>query len=77
MSFNGSDCARTILKCCNDALESRSDCERAKILSQLLFYAKLQNAPQKVIVKLQVAAGSVEKKRLVHIEEVKKVVFSC
>ena len=77
MLFKNTECAKTIIKCCNDALETKSDCERAKILNQLLFYAKLQNSPTKVIVKLQVAAGSTEKKRVAHIEDVKRFVFSC
>ena len=77
MSFKDTECAQTIITCCNDALETKSDCERAKILNQLLFYAKLQNVPSKVIVKLQVAAGSTEKKRVTHIDDVKRFVLSC
>jgi len=77
MSFKDTECAKTIVKCCDDAIEARSDCERAEILNQLLFYARLQNAPSKVIVKLQVAAGSTEKKRVTHIDDVKRFVLSC
>ncbi len=70
MPFKDTECAKTILKGCHDALEAKSDCERAKMLNQLLFYAKLQNAPKNVVVKLQVAVGSTEKKRVAHINDV-------
>ncbi len=75
MRFKETECAKMIVKCCNDALNAKSDCERAKILSLVIFYATLKGAPKDVMVKLRVAAGSTDKKRIAHIKDVKSLLL--
>ena len=58
-----------VLKGCLDALKVNSDNERANRIAQIIFVAKLNSAPKKVIAKLKVAAGSTGRKRKIHLEE--------
>lgn len=75
--FSESETGQLILSGCESALKAASDCQRARILSQMVMISKLRKVPAVVLRKLQVACGSTDAKRITHINDVEQAVISC